>query len=69
VLALGAGLLLVNLLPISFESPVAYVVLLVATGIALLNYDSLSRTTRAQTTARFAPSDTPVTEPVGETEL
>ena len=37
--ALGAGLLLVDLLPISFESPVAYVVLLVATGIALLNYD------------------------------
>ncbi|PSQ94347.1 MAG: hypothetical protein BRD53_06345 [Bacteroidetes bacterium SW_7_64_58] len=39
VLALGAGLLLVDLLPISFESPVAYVVPLVATGIVLLNYD------------------------------
>jgi len=38
VLALGAGLLFVDLLAISFESPLAYAVLLLATGVALLGY-------------------------------
>ena len=69
VLALGAGLLLVDLLPISFESPVAYVVLLVATGIALLNYDLTEQDDESPDDGPFRPSDAPATEPVGETEL
>ena len=36
--SLGAGVLIVNLLAIGFESPLAYAVLLLATGAALLGY-------------------------------
>ena len=69
VLALGAGLLLVDLLPISFEPPVTYVVLLVATGIALLNYGLTEQDDESPDDGPFSPIDTPATEPVGETEL
>jgi hypothetical protein len=63
VLALGAGLLLVDLLPISFESPVAYVVLLVATGIALLNYDLIEQDEENGEAPRpYAPREAPATE-------
>jgi len=36
--SLGAGVLIVNLLAIGFESPLAYAILLLATGAALLGY-------------------------------
>lgn len=36
--ALGGGVLLVDLFQISFESPLAYSILLLATGVALLGY-------------------------------
>jgi len=64
VLALGAGLLLVNLLPTSFESPVAYVVLLVATGVALLNYDLIKQdeVKNGEAPRPYAPSEAPATE-------
>ena len=38
IVALGAGLLLVELFGLRFESPVAYAVLLLSTGTALLGY-------------------------------
>jgi hypothetical protein len=70
VLALGAGLLFVDLLAISFESPVAYAVLLVATGIALLGYYLIEQEDEDDHAAGpYAPSDAPTTESVGETEL
>ena len=63
MLALGAGLLLVNLLPTSFESPVAYVVLLVATGVALLNYDLIEQDEEnGEAPGPYTPGEAPATE-------
>jgi len=69
VLALGAGLLFVDLLTISFESPVAYAVLLLATGIALLGYYLIEQDDKLANTGPYSPSEAPPTESVGETEL
>jgi hypothetical protein len=69
VLALGAGLLFVDLLTISFESPVAYAVLLLATGIALLGYYLIEQDDERMSEGPFSPSDTPSAESVGEPEL
>ena len=63
MLALGAGLLLVNLLPTSLESPVAYVVLLVATGAALLSYHLIEQDEEnGEAPGPYAPSEAPATE-------
>lgn len=43
VLSLGVGMLIVDILSISFESPLAYAVLLMATGAALLGYYLIER--------------------------
>lgn len=43
IVALGLGILLVDLFAISFESPLAYAVLLLATGVALLGYYFIER--------------------------
>jgi hypothetical protein len=43
LLALGAGVLLVDVLAIGFESPLAYAVLLLATGTALLGFYLIER--------------------------
>ena len=43
IVALGAGLLLVDVFGIGFESPLAYAVLLLATGTALLGYYVIER--------------------------
>ena len=43
IVALGAGILLVDLFRIGFESPLAYAVLLLATGTALLGYYVIER--------------------------
>ena len=69
VLALGAGLLFVDLLTISFESPVAYAVLLVATGIALLGYYLIEQDDEPANRGPYSPSETPTAESVGEPEL
>lgn len=70
VLALGVGLLLVELLAISFESPVAYAVLLVATGAALLSYYLIEQEDEnGEAPGPYAPSEAPATESVGESEL
>jgi hypothetical protein len=41
--ALGVGVLFVNVLAIGFESPLAYALLLLATGAALLGYYTIER--------------------------
>jgi len=43
IVALGAGLLLVDVFGIDFESPLAYAVLFLATGTALLGYYLIER--------------------------
>ena len=43
IVALGVGILLVDLFSIGFESPVAYAILLLATGTALLGYYLIER--------------------------
>jgi len=69
VLALGAGLLFVDVLMISFESPLAYAVLLLATGMALLGYYLIEQEDEQTSERPFSPSDAPSTESVGEPEL
>jgi len=69
VLAIGVGLLFVDLLAISFESPVAYAVLLVASGIALLGYYLIEQDDQRRGDGPFSPSDAPPREAVGESEL
>jgi hypothetical protein len=69
VLALGAGLLFVDLLAISFESPVAYAVLLMATGGALLGYYLIEQEDGEPEQGSFSPGEAPTTESIGETEL
>lgn len=74
ILSLGAGTLMVGLLSISFESPMAYAILLLATGTALLGYYLIERDRRfaeqressvAPTEGVRAPSPS---EPVSETD-
>jgi len=69
VLALGTGLVFVDLLAISFESPFAYAMLLVATGIALLGYSLIEQDDERTSDGPYALSDAPTTESIGETEL
>lgn len=69
VLALGGGLLFVELLAISFESPAAYAVLLLATGFALLSYYLIEWDDDETEKGPYSPSDAPPTESVGEPEL
>ena len=69
VLAIGAGLLFVDLLTISFESPVAYAVLLVASGIALLGYYLIEQDDDERSDGAHAARNTPAAEPMGEPEL
>lgn len=69
LLALGGGLLFVELIAISFESPAAYAVLLLATGIALLGYYLIEWEDDAKKNGPYSPSDAPSTESIGESEL
>lgn len=68
IIALGLGLLMVDLFAIDFESPFAYAVLLVATGIALLGYYLIERD-EDEKPGPFTPRDAPSSEPVSEPEL
>lgn len=69
IIALGLGLLLVDLFAISFESPFAYAVLLVATGIALLGYYLIERDDEREDRGPFTPSEAPSSEAVSEPEF
>lgn len=55
--SLGAGVLIVNLLAIGFESPLAYAILLLAAGAALLGYYRIERDNEpvVQDRARTSP--------------
>jgi hypothetical protein len=71
IVALGAGILLVDVFGIDFESPLAYAVLLLATGTALLGYYFIERDgVEAFGEASSPTSDEPsVAEEVAEPEL
>lgn len=69
VVALGAGLLFVNLLAISFESPVAYGVLLLGTGVALLGYYLIEQEDETRTNGHYPHSEPRSPESVGEPDL
>lgn len=69
VLAIGAGLLFVDLLAISFESPVAYAILLVGAGVALLSYYLIEQDDQDRPGGVYTPRDAPTRETVGEPDL
>ena len=73
IVALGAGLLLVDVFGIGFESPLAYAVLLLATGTALLGYYLIERDDVEEDTDRpFSSRSTSkhtAAEEVAESEL
>lgn len=73
ILSLGVGMLLVDLLAVSFESPLAYAILLLATGTALLGYYLIERdedAPRASDERSVPPSEAQSpSEPVGTTDL
>lgn len=69
--SLGIGVLVVNVLALGFESPMAYAVLLLATGLALLGFYAIERnepreeeqgTAHERSSAAETPSD-PVHDP------
>lgn len=74
IVALGGGLLFIDLFSITFESPLAYAVLFLATGTALLGYYLIERDneilerSRGQATPSTSEADT-VAEEVHDPEL
>jgi hypothetical protein len=66
IVALGAGLLLVDLFGIDFESPLAYALLLLSTGTALLGYYLIERDGDASLEDPSTSSST-IDEPAAET--
>ncbi len=68
VLALGAAVLLIDLLSIGFESPVAYGLMLLATGGALLSYYLVEQDAEAGRAAA-ASGSAPGRAPREESEL
>lgn len=72
VVALGIGLLLVDLFTIGFESPVAYAVLLLTTGTALLGYYVIERDSGASRSSSMyaaGEDDASTAEPVRDPEM
>ena len=71
VVALGIGVLLVDLLTIGFESPLAYAILLLATGMALLGYYFVERETQLGEASSYTASEESfsASDPVRESEM
>lgn len=72
--SLGLGVLVVDLLALGFESPLAYAVLLLATGLALLGFYVIERDNQRADDQTSAPSAASTTEthssdPVHDPEL
>ena len=72
--ALGLGVLVVDLLTIGFESPLAYAILLLATGGALLGFyaverDALDETERSTSDRSGSPIEPAASESMSESEL
>jgi hypothetical protein len=69
--SLGVGVLFVQVFAIGFESPLAYAILLLATGAALLGYYAIERDaepeepvrTGSETHSSTVPDEGPATEP------
>lgn len=69
IFALGGGVLLVDLFQISFESPLAYAILLVVTGIALLGYYLIEQGYQPPVPPSETSQESPTASPIGEPEL
>jgi hypothetical protein len=71
VVALGVGVLLVDLFTIGFESPLAYAILLLATGMALLGYYFVERENEGEGASSVSSSEKPyaASDPVHESEM
>lgn len=73
IVALGAGLLLVDVFGIDFESPLAYAVLFLGTGAALLGYYLIERdegtTLRDPSVSPSATDEPAATEAVRDPEM
>lgn len=71
VVALGIGVLLVDLLTIGFESPLAYAILLLATGMALLGYYFVERETQLGEAPSYTAAEESfsASDPVRESEM
>lgn len=72
--ALGLGVLFVDILAIGFESPLAYAILLLATGGALLGFYGIERDASGDETRSSADSsrsavESPASDPMEESEL
>jgi hypothetical protein len=64
--ALGVGVLFVNVLAIGFESPLAYALLLLATGAALLGYYTIEHDNRPVARMEADPTTRPTDGGEGE---
>ncbi len=71
IVSLGIGVLLVDLLAIGFESPLAYGILLLASGTALLGYYFIEREDQIKDPFSASPSEEAysASEPVRESEM
>lgn len=69
IVALGGSMFLVEILPTSFESPMAYGILLLATGIALLGYYLIERENQLPIDASGSPQEASPRASVQEPEL
>lgn len=71
ILSLGAGMLLVDLLSITFESPVAYAILMFAAGGALIGYYLIEHdaTESLGTASASVMDESSASEPVRDPEL
>lgn len=69
IFALGGGVLLVDLLQISFESPLAYAILLLLTGIALLGYYLIEEADEPPTPSSATSQESSTASPIGEPEF
>lgn len=69
IFALGGGVLLVDLFQISFESPLAYAILLLLTGLALLGYYAIEHDPQPPVPSSQTSHESSRPASVGETEL
>ena len=71
VVSLGFGVLLVDLFAIGFESPLAYAVLLLSTGMALLGYYFVERENQVEGRSSVSSAEEAysTSDPVHESEM
>jgi hypothetical protein len=70
LLSIGVGVLLIDLFAIGFESPIAYGILLLAAGMALLGFYAIERDDRPETPASTSTRDpSEASDPIEEPKL